>query len=248
MSEDGRFGGRTAIVTGAGSGIGRAVASRLVGEGATVIATDVVADRVDEVVGALGVAAVGLVGDVSEQAVVDEIVAAAGGRIDALANVAGIMDGFQPAHEVDDDTWERVLAVNLTGPMRLTRAVLPAMLEAGRGSIVNVASEAALRGSAAGVAYTTSKHAVVGLTRSTAVMYAPSGIRCNAVCPGAVATNIQGSSSSEFGMGVIGKYFAAIPSVATAEQLAATICWLLSDDADNVNGAVLPSDGGWSAI
>jgi NAD(P)-dependent dehydrogenase (short-subunit alcohol dehydrogenase family) len=246
MSE--RFQDQTAIVTGAGSGIGRAVAVRLAAEGATVVAADVSEERLDALAAELGEAVTTVVGDVSRQEVVDEIATAAAGRIDVLANVAGIMDGFLPLHEVDDATWERVLGVNLTGPMRLTRAVLPAMLEAGAGTIVNVASEAALRGSAAGVAYTTSKHAVLGLTRSTAVVYGRSGIRCNAVCPGAVATNIEAASRSEMGMATLAPYFANIPSVATPEQLAATICWLASADSANVNGVVLASDGGWSAV
>ncbi len=243
-----RFDGRTAIVTGAGSGIGRAVARRLGAEGALVVAADVSSDRVEAVVAELPPTAVGVVGDVSDQGDVERIVAAAGDTIDALANVAGIMDGFLPPHELDDATWERVIAVNLTGPMRLIRAVVPAMLAAGRGTIVNVASEAALRGSASGAAYTASKHALVGLTRSTAVFYGPSGLRCNAVCPGAVMTNIEAASRSEFAMQVVGRHVAAVPSIATPEQLAAAICWLASDDAANVNGAVLASDGGWSAI
>jgi NAD(P)-dependent dehydrogenase (short-subunit alcohol dehydrogenase family) len=112
---------------------------------------------------------------------------------------------------------------------------------------VNVASEAALRASASGVAYTASKHGVLGLTRSTAVFYAASGIRCNAVCPGAVATNIEAAPRSDFAMGVLGKHLGAIPSVATPDELAAAVCWLASDDSANVNGAVLTSDGGWSA-
>jgi NAD(P)-dependent dehydrogenase (short-subunit alcohol dehydrogenase family) len=242
-----RFADRTAIVTGAGSGIGRAVAVRLAADGAAkVVAVDVVQARVDEVAAETG--AVGVVGDITADETIERIVSAAGGRIDVLANVAGIMDGFLPVHELDDETWARVLGVNLTGPMRLTRAVVPAMLAAGGGSIVNVSSEAGLRGSAAGTAYTVSKHGVIGLTRSTAVLYASSGIRCNAVCPGAVMTNIEAASRSELGMTTLGKYFANIPSVATAEQLAASICWLASDDSANVNGAVLASDGGWSAI
>jgi NAD(P)-dependent dehydrogenase (short-subunit alcohol dehydrogenase family) len=243
---DHRFAEATAIVTGAGSGIGRAVAVRLASEGARVVAVDLVPARVDEVVAETG--ATGVVGDLTSGDTLERIVAAAGERIDVLANVAGIMDGFLPAHELDDETWERVLGVNLTGPMRLTRAVLPAMRATAKGAIVNVSSEAGLRGSAAGTAYTVSKHGVIGLTRSTAVLYAADGIRCNAVCPGAVMTNIEAASRSEHGMGVIGKYFGNIPSIATAEQLAASICWLASDDAANVNGAVLASDGGWSAV
>jgi NAD(P)-dependent dehydrogenase (short-subunit alcohol dehydrogenase family) len=177
-STDGRFAGTTAIVTGAGSGIGRATASRLAREGARVIATDVIGPRLDELAASLSdLEVVTVVGDVSVQADVDKVVAAAGGRVDALANIAGIMDGFLPTAELDDDTWERVMAVNVTGQFRMSRAVLPLMLQAGRGAIVNVSSEAGLRGSAAGTAYTTSKHAVVGLTKSTAFSYTVKGIR-----------------------------------------------------------------------
>ena len=246
-----RFAGKTAIVTGAGSGIGRAAARRIAKEGGRVIVADVSSERVDAAVAEMGAAgapeALGVVGDISQQADVDRILEAAGPAVDVLANVAGIMDGFLPPHELDDDTWARVLGVNLTGPMRLTRAVLPGMLAAGRGSIVNVASEASLRASASGAAYTSSKHGLIGLTRSTAVFYGPSGVRCNAVCPGAVATNIEGTPRSDFAMGVLGKHLGVIPGVATPEQLAAAICWLASDDSANVNGAVLASDGGWSA-
>jgi len=190
---------------------------------------------------------VGVIGSVADQADVDRVVAAAGERVDVLANVAGIMDGFLPVAELDDATWERVVGVNLTGPMRLIRAVIPRMLEAGGGSIVNVSSLAGLRGSASGSAYATSKPGLIGLTRSTAVFYGPSGVRCNVVCPGAVMTNIEATPRSEFAMSVIGKHLAVIPPPATAEQLAAAICWLASDDSLNVNGAVLSSDGGWSA-
>jgi NAD(P)-dependent dehydrogenase (short-subunit alcohol dehydrogenase family) len=138
-----------------------------------------------------------------------------------------------------------VFAVNVTSVMRLTRAVLPMMLAAGGGAIVNVSSEASLRASASGVAYTASKHAVNGITKSTAVFYKGNGIRANAVAPGPVATNIQAPFKSEHAAGVLGPIMqTTIPSVASAEQLAATICWLLSDDASNVNGVILPSDGG----
>ena len=136
--------------------------------------------------------------------------------------------------------------VNVDGMFRLTRAVLPVMLAAGRGSIVNVASEAALRGSAAGLAYTASKHAVVGMTKSSAFMYAQKGIRVNAVAPGPVATNIQATFASELGQQRVGDLLATIPPVAEPAQLAASITFLLSDDGTNVSGAILPSDGTWS--
>lgn len=246
----GRFAGKTIIVTGAGSGIGRATAVRIAREGGRVIATDVVAERLDDVRAELSDLPVEtVVGDVSRAETIELIMRAAADRVDGLANVAGIMDAFLPPSEIDDATWERVLSVNLTGPMRLTRAVLPLMIAAGSGAIVNVASEAALRGSTSGAAYTSSKHAIAGYTKSVAFFHGPQGIRANAVAPGAVATNIEAPMRSEYAASRVGPILQAIvPPVAQPEQLAAAITWLLSDDSANVNGVLLPSDGGWSAI
>ncbi|PZE55905.1 SDR family NAD(P)-dependent oxidoreductase [Curtobacterium sp. MCLR17_044] len=246
----GRFTGRTIIVTGAGSGIGRATATRIANEGGRVIATDVVAERLDALRTELeGFAVETVVGDVAASKTIDALIAAAGDRVDGLANVAGIMDAFLPPDEVDDATWERVFSVNVTGPMRLTRAVLPLMIAAGKGSVVNVASEAALKASAAGAAYTSSKHAIAGYTKSVAFFHGPQGIRANAVAPGAVATNIEAPMRSEYAARRVGPIMqTTIPPVAQPEQLAAAITWLLSDDSANVNGAVLPSDGGWSVV
>jgi len=245
----GRFAGQTVIVTGAASGIGRATAARIAREGGRVVATDISAEKLAEFAASLPEADIVVVpGDITAQESVDAVVAAAGDRIDALANIAGINDDFSPLAETTDAMWHKVLAVNVTGPFLLSRAVLPAMLAAGRGSIVNVASEAALRGSASGNAYTTSKHAVIGLTKSAAVMYGRQGIRVNAVAPGGVATGIPFPAHvSEYGQERLGAFHGLIPSVATAEQLAASITFLLSDDGVNINGAVLASDGGWSA-
>lgn len=244
-----RFQGQTAIVTGAGSGIGRATAIRFAIEGARVIASDVSQDRLDQLTADfpdLGI--VTLVGDVALEETAQALLAAAGGTVDVLANVAGIMDSFLPLAEVDDATWERVFAVNLTSIMRLTRAVLPGMIEAGHGSIVNVSSEASLRASASGVAYSASKHAVNGLTKSVAVVYGPKGIRANAVAPGAVKTNIEAPFKSAWAQERLGPLMSIIPSFAEAEELAASITWLASADASNVNGVILPVDGGWAAI
>lgn len=245
-----RFAGRTAIVTGAGSGIGRATALRLAREGARVIASDISKERLEALVTEFpDLTIVPVPGDVAAEESILELISAAGGRVDVLVNNVGIMDGFLPPAEIDDATWDRVLAVNLTGTMRATRAVLPLMVAAGRGAIVNVSSEASLRASASGVAYAASKAAVNSLTKSTALFYRGKGVRCNAVAPGPVATNIEAPWRSELAGQVLGPIMqVTVPPIASAEQLAAAITWLASDDASDVNGVILPVDGGWSDI
>jgi NAD(P)-dependent dehydrogenase (short-subunit alcohol dehydrogenase family) len=244
----GRFTGKTVIVTGAGSGIGRATASRVAREGGRVIAVDISRERLDEFAAELADADIVTIdGDVTDDAAIAGIVQAAGAQIDGLANVAGIMDNMTPVHEVSDDVWRRVFAINVDGTMKLMRAVIPGMLERGYGSIVNVASEASLRGSAAGAAYTASKHAVVGLTKSSAFMYGPAGIRINAVAPGPVITNIEAKFESHLGAERVRAAMAVMPEAVEGDALAASITFLLSDDGVNINGAILPSDGGWSA-
>jgi NAD(P)-dependent dehydrogenase (short-subunit alcohol dehydrogenase family) len=159
------------------------------------------------------------------------------------------MDWFLPAHEVDDETWERVHAVNLTGPMRLCRRVLPGMMERRAGAIVNIASVGGFRGGAAGVAYTSSKHALIGLTRSIAWTYQTEGIRCNAICPGGVATNIGTTAvpRSQWGFQRLQKIHALGERIADPDEIAALLSWLASDEATNVNGAIVTADGGWTA-
>ena len=244
----GRFDGQTVIVTGAASGIGRATASRIAREGGRVIAVDVSAERLDEFAAEHPDAdIVSLTADITDDAGVSSIVEAAGETIDGLASIAGIMDDMTPVGDLSDAVWERVMRVNVTGTMKLMRAVIPAMLAQGGGSIVNTASEAALRGSAAGAAYTASKHAVVGLTKSSAFMYGPSGIRVNAVAPGPTITNIEASFGSPLGSDRVQTAMAIMPDPVEAEALAASITFLLSDDGVNINGVTLASDGGWSA-
>jgi NAD(P)-dependent dehydrogenase (short-subunit alcohol dehydrogenase family) len=245
-----RFIGKTVIVTGAGSGIGKATAVRIAQEGGRVIAADVVADRLTELKNEnpqLDI--VSVTGDITKDEDIARIMVAAGGHVWGLANVAGVMDSFQPAHEIDWKQWDFVLAVNLTATAKLMAAVIPAMLKAGAGAIVNVSSEAGLRGSAAGAAYTASKHAVIGLTKNSAVMYGKKGIRVNTVAPGAVQTNIHAEFRSALAGEAIGPFMqTVVPGLAQPEELAASIAWLLSEDSSNVNGAVLASDTGWSAI
>ena len=245
-----RHTGKVAIVTGAGSGIGRATALRMAQEGARVLACDVNAEGLDSLTREAGSVRT-VVADLTNQDAVDAVVRAAEaiGPVDILANVAGIMDGFLPAHEVDDATWERVLAVNLHAPMMLSRAVLGGMKERGGGVIVNVSSVAGSRGGASGVAYATSKHGLLGLTRSIAVTYRNAGIRCNAVCPGGVATGI-GSTAMPLSPWAFEQYQPALAlagRVAEPDEIAALISWVASDEASNVSGAVIAADNGWTA-
>ncbi|MFF4255211.1 SDR family NAD(P)-dependent oxidoreductase [Streptomyces sp. NPDC001663] len=247
--------GRSVIVTGAGSGIGRAAAVAFAAEGAKVLVADLNADGAKAVVEEIeqaGGTAVAVVGDLSEQSVVDQVVQAAVdgfGGVDVLVNNAGIMDRMSALADVDDAEWERVIRVNLTAPFLLTRAVLPHMLQASRGAIVSTASEAGLRGSAAGAAYTASKHGVVGLTKSLAVMYRKQGIRANAIAPGGTATAIVvDADQAAHGPAALGPHFVNVGRIAQPEEQAAAILFLASDAASNINGVVLPVDDGWAAV
>jgi len=253
MTKD--FEGKSAVVTGGGAGIGRAAALELASRGARVVIADLHAETANSVVAeitALGGVAVAVVGDLSDPAVVERLVTTTVetyGGVDVLINNAGIMDDMSGPHEVSDAVWERVLRINLTAPFLLMRAVVPHMLTKGKGSIVNTASEAGLRGSAAGTAYTVSKHGVIGLTESAAVIYRDKGIRVNAVAPGGVATSLEVNMKPDaMGLAVIGGYAANVGRVAQADELASVIVFLASDAASNVNGAIVPVDNGWSAI
>jgi NAD(P)-dependent dehydrogenase (short-subunit alcohol dehydrogenase family) len=213
-----------------------------------VIAADISKERLDDLVAEhAGLDLVPVAGDITSEETVGAVVAAAGGRVEALANVAGIMDNFAPIHEVDDVLGPRLPDQRHRALIRLTRAVAPPMLDAGTGSAANVASEAGLRGSAAGAAYTASKHAVVGLTKNSAVMYRPKGLRFNAVAP-ATITNILPTWGYQLAAERLGPLMqATVPTPATAAQLAASITFLLSDDGINANQAPSspPMAAGW---
>ncbi len=253
-----RLDGKVTVITGAASGMGRAMAELFAHEGALVVAGDVHATRLADVAAVLepaGDRVHTVVGDIGERADAEALVQAAldrHGRIDVLVNNAGIMDYMAGVGELTDEVWHRVMRVNVDGPMYTSRVAVPRMLAQGHGVIINVASIASLSGGAAGAAYTTSKHALLGLTRSTAWMYAMRGIRCNVICPGATKTNIAESMPADrldpVGAARAGLFATLIPAWLESSDIAELALFLASDAARFINGAVITADGGWMAL
>ena len=236
---------KTAVVTGAASGIGRAIARLFKAEGAEVIAVDMDEERLAKVAAELECESV--LADITTEDGVAAIVNRP--RIDILCNNAGILDALTPLLDVEDGMWDRVLNVNLTAPFKLSKAVLPGMIERGGGTLVNTCSAAALSGGRAGCSYTVAKHGLLGLTRSVAWFYADQGIRCNAVAPGAIQTKMHmREMPHQKGMEKYGNYSATIPEHGKASTVAQAVLFLASDDSSYVNGEVLSVDGGWNAF
>jgi 3-oxoacyl-[acyl-carrier protein] reductase len=248
----GRLRDKVALITGAGSGIGRASAERFAAEGARVAVVDLKgAAETVAAIEAAGGEALALTTDVADEDAVAVMAAAAlerFGRVDVLMNNAGILDDYLPAADTPTAVWDRVLGVNLFAQFFTSRALLPQMVERGDGAIINVASTAALNGGNGGAAYTTSKHAIIGFTRQLCFDYARKGIRCNVLCPGAVETGMTKEIFASPDAAVMAAVESApIGRWAQPDELAAAALFLASDEASFVNGAVYVVDGGFDS-
>jgi NAD(P)-dependent dehydrogenase (short-subunit alcohol dehydrogenase family) len=249
-----RLAGKVAIVTGAGSGQGRAAALAFVAEGAAIVACDVDGDGVQETIRRCreaGGAAIPAVTDVSDAAQARDAVALAEGEfgyVHILYNNAGInpgQGGDGGVVDLDLAIWERVLAVDLTGVMLMCRAAIPAMRRSGGGSVVNVSSVSALIGGA-GSAYTAAKGAVIALTKAIATTYGPE-VRANVLCPGAVRTPMIDRTLADPAVRARWETRALVGRIGEPEDIAPLAIYLGSDESAFVTGAVFVIDGGHSA-
>ncbi len=257
---------RMAVVTGAGSGIGRAVALGLAARGAKIAALDLNAASAKEtadLISKSGGRAEAYECDTSAAAQLDRAVSAAVqalGPLEIMVNNAGILDGYFNVDELDEAVWRRVLDIDLTGVFLGSKRALQEMLPRGRGRIVNMASVAGLNGTGGGAAYIAAKHGVVGLTRQMAVVYSSRGITVNCVCPGPILTGLRQHSQEILGPGVPDmssrgvavndeQIRGLVPAGrrGTVEDIASAVCYLASDEAAYITGHSLVVDGGWRA-
>jgi NAD(P)-dependent dehydrogenase (short-subunit alcohol dehydrogenase family) len=257
---------QVALVTGAGSGIGEAIARELAARGAAVAAVDLSAERAAgtaDAIAAAGGTAVALAADVSDATQVDQAVSdavAALGPLDIMVNNAGVLDGYQNVDEMDEAIWQRVIGIDLTGVFFGCKRALQEMLPRNTGRIINMASIAGLNGTGGGAAYIAAKHGVVGLTRQMAVVYSDKGITVNCVCPGVIPTNLRrhttdvlGDSLSNLAARGIALSDDEVRRVVpagvkgTVQDIANAVCFLASDDAKYISGHSLVVDGGLRA-
>lgn len=246
--------GKVVLLTGASSGMGKEMALLFAKEGANVVAVARRLERLEELskeADDLSGEIIAVEGDVTKDEDINNMVEKAMdkyGKIDILVNNAGILDDFTALGDLDDELWDKVLNVNLTAPMKISRKVLPIMEKQGKGNMINIASLGGLYGSRAGAAYTASKHGLIGITKNIAYMYAEKGIRCNAICPGGVETEIMNTlSPSEFGMERVMKGTTNNIRSGSGKEIANIALFLASDDSSFINGDAIVADAGWSA-
>ncbi|KAF9255349.1 NAD(P)-binding protein [Marasmius fiardii PR-910] len=256
---------KIAIITGTSSGVGLATSQTFLANGWNVLGVDI--SPPPESLTSNTTSFSFLKADITKPDAPSEIVSAAKNafgspKIDALLNVAGIMDKFAAVDNMLDADWDRVIAINLTAPVKLMREVINVMKANGGGSIVNVCSKAATSGAASGAAYTASKHGLLGITRNTAWMFKDDGIRCNAIAPGGVATNITQSTPQEtWDMASFmkikpvheihfdyAKDIENAPGCIQPSAQAAVLFFLASDASVGVNGVLVPVDSAWSTL
>jgi 3-oxoacyl-[acyl-carrier protein] reductase len=251
----GELNGKSAVVSGATSGIGRGQAIMLASEGAAVVCVGRDPDKMDEVVSAIrasGGTAVPCIGDVTQAETGVKAAALAVenfGKIDICCATAGAFDGFVPSHELSEEQWDFYMNTNVKGVFLLVNAVLPDMLKNGNGSIITMSSIAGLTGNSGGAAYTTTKHAVVGYTKQLCIDYAAKGIRANAICAGSVLSPIleaifEANPAEREGVLDI------IPArrIGTTDDIGYLTVYLASDKAAWINGSIISADGGRSAF
>lgn len=250
MPDSKRFEGKTAFITGAASGIGRATAIAFAAEGARVVITDRVEAALQETaerVKAAGGEVLTITCDVSNPDDVSAAVAKAVkafGRVDCAFNNAGVENKAAPLHEIKLEEWDRVLDINLRGTFICMKHEIAQMLNQGGGVVVNTSSGAGIRGVAGGASYAASKHAIIGMTKSAALDYAKQKIRVNAVLPGNIATPMM----DRFTQGDIQKAIDLEPvgRLGKPDEIAEAVLWMCSDLGGFVTGASIVVDGGWS--
>ena len=237
--------------------MGKAVALLFAAEGSKVIATDIDQKRLDDLaieVKEKGGELTTLMANMAKEEDIENMIKVAitnYGTLDVLVNNAGIMDNFQPVAEVENSMMEKVMKINFEGPFKAMRSAIKIFLAKGSGNIINVCSIGGLKGGVAGAAYTASKHALVGLTKNTGYMYSKSGIRCNAIAPGAVNTSISEtidmSKVTPLVNDRIMSGMALMPRAGEPDEVAQVALFLASDDSSFINAHICVVDGGWSA-